>query len=176
MPKSRTGTGPVVAHDSSCSIVPMSHYPPMALRSMTPRRNMQAVHVDTPLVSPVQASSVSHSNLALVIEETPAASLALEALGFKTEVYHPRQIRTASTQNAATHIRGGMYTTLWVNLPVSSASLPPHRRPTILREIALWVRAAKTNAVFALIVAVRGRAWQEENLVALVHDQIVYES
>ena len=119
--------------------------------------------------------SCSLGPLALIVEEYPSASLALEALGYAVEVYHPTQVHTAATQLTPSQIRGGKYAMMWLEMPTTKA-FPPGKRASKMRELSLWTRMAAASTTLAIFIGVRGRRWQDENILALIKDKIVTES
>ena len=119
---------------------------------------------------------VSARPIALVIEEFPVAYMQLASQGYVTEVYHVRQNTTASTRQVIAQIRHGKFKLLWLGIPTSGRSCPPGRYATSMRELADWMRHAQSSACCAILIGLRGRAWQDESLKALLRDSIVYES
>jgi hypothetical protein len=55
-------------------------------------------------------TNLSESPIALVVEEFLVASMQLASQGYATEVYHVRQITTASTRQLIAQIRHGRFT------------------------------------------------------------------
>jgi hypothetical protein len=102
--------------------------------------------------------------------------MQLAALGYLTEVYHPRQVTAFSMQKAIQSIKSGNYDVLWIELPSSGRSCPPGRRAATLRQVSLWMRAARAASTLAVIFGLRGKIWQDESLAALVTDNIVAEA
>ena len=113
---------------------------------------------------------------ALIVEEEPIASALLQSKGFQIHVFHPRNITSSTMQSVTMQIKQSRYQLLWLDLPTSSKGLPTGRRPAAARQLANWIRTSTQCGVSCLLIGLRGRHWQDENLQNLIADKVITEA
>ena len=84
-------------------------------------------------------------------------------------------VRSTAMHDMPARVRAGLYDVLWFDLPYSASSVPPRKWNTVVRELAVWMRAAVDCGLSAYLAAPRGRWWQHPDVQALLADNIVQE-
>ena len=110
----------------------------------------------------------------MVLEEEPIASTLLQQRGYTVTTRHPRTITTS--HDTTTMIRGRKFSLMWLDFPSSGRSLPPGKRPASTRQLCLWIQQCKESGIPCILIGLRGRHWQDQNLANLVTDKIVSEA
>ena len=113
---------------------------------------------------------------ALVIEEDPIISNILQQHNYHIRTYHPRSITTTSMQSISTQIKERKVNLIWIDFPTTGRALPTGRRPASMRQLATWIRLAALHKIWCVLIGLRGRQWQDENLQLLVTDKIITEA
>ena len=72
-------------------------------------------------------------------------------------------------------LKGGRYTTVWMDLPRHGAVQRNLWRRTLM-QFSIWIRTAKHAGIHCVLCGPEGRRWQDEHLISLIDDKIVYES
>ena len=117
-----------------------------------------------------------HTRTALVVEEMPRMTPVLNENGWHTVTYHPRSLSSTYTQAENKDIHSGKYQLVCCEVPAGGHSVPPNKLSPILREIALWVRTAKTAPeCIAVLNGPRSRTWQNPDIHGLLEDGIITE-
>lgn len=142
-----------------------------------PPRTVPSQHVlaVTPAHSGVAPPPLQKTGRALIIEEPPPASVQLSARGYLVDEWRPRTVCSPVTHDLGCHIHGGMFDVVWMDLPLSRASLPPDKWQTIIRELAWWYRHADGVGAQAFISGLRGQMWQHPDLQKLPTDRLATE-
>ena len=76
-------------------------------------------------------------NKALVIEDDAVSSTILQDHGYHITVFHPRSVNTATMSNITIQLKSGLFKLVWIDLPSSGRTVPPGKRPAIIR---VWER------------------------------------
>ena len=112
----------------------------------------------------------------LIISENAYAATEIQKLNYDTEQYHPRQVCEQLMRSVHVRLRHCQFCLLWIDLPKSGKAVPPKKWTSTMRELALWVRAAKDTEIPAIISGWRGKHWQWESIQALLQDGTMNES
>ena len=114
--------------------------------------------------------------MALVVEESPSASLVLAALGFTPETWHPRCIGTTSMAEVPSQVRNGRYGLVWLNMPSSPHSVSEKRWTSTIASMAQWARSARRAGVPVALTGLRGRCWKHPEVGSLLSDKVLHET
>ena len=113
---------------------------------------------------------------ALIISEDDCASNIIQQYKYDITTFHPRAVSTASTQHIDVQIKQGKFDLVWIELPSNGRALPPNKRAPRIRQFTTWIRQAQTVGKKAVLISLRGRHWQEENIQALLSDKVTQEA
>ena len=114
--------------------------------------------------------------LALIVEEFACASMLLRTIGYAAEAYHPHAVCASVTRPITAAIRHGRFLLVWIEIPRSARSVPIGKRTATYVEMAQWFRTARLSGTQAVMIGLRGHAWQDPSLAALVNEGLIQES
>ena len=133
-----------------------------------PRRHLQKEQDET------ERKAVFHPAV-LVVESEPLASGILQRQNAVVETHHPREVTTRSCSGISRKIKESQYQLLWLELPSNGSGFLVKKRGLSMTAYATWLRQAHANRIPAILVGLRGRHWEDENLAKILHDKVATE-
>ena len=133
-------------------------------------------HVGEPVQHFHQATTGVSQLVAVVVEETPAVSLVLQQLGWRTAHFHPSHVNSAVTASLSQRLKGMQVQALWLDLPRPGRHVHKDRLSSHMTQLCVWLRLCHELGLSAVLFGPYGRGWQAPSVQDLVERGHVHKS
>ncbi|CAE7222318.1 unnamed protein product [Symbiodinium sp. CCMP2592] len=125
-------------------------------------------HVGEPVQQLHQVTSGVSQVVAVVVEETPAVSLVLQQIGWRTVHFHPSHVNSAATASLSQRLKSMQVQALWLDLPIPGRHVHKDRLSSHMTQLCVWLRLCHELGLAAVLFGPYGRGWQAPSVQDLV--------